>query len=74
MAKSEEEKKIQRKKNAISAKKFRMKKKEEFNFLLKQNEDLKKEIEFLNKKIFSLEDIISNYKLLSPKIFNIDLN
>ena len=74
LAKSEEEKKIQRKKNAISAKKFRMKKKEEFNFLLKQNEDLKKEIEFLNKKIFSLEDIISNYKLLSPKIFNIDLN
>ena len=43
-----------------------MKKKEEFNNLLKENEFLKKEIEFLNQKLFSLESIISNYKLLSP--------
>ena len=74
LAKTEEEKNIQRKRNAISAKKFRMKKKEEFNLLLKENEALKKEIEFLNKKLFSLEDFISHYKLLSPKIYSGDLN
>ena len=74
LAKTEEEKNIQRKRNAISAKKFRLKKKEEFNSLLKENEALRKEIEFLNKKLFSLEDFISHYKLLSPKIFSGDLN
>ena len=74
LAKSEEEKNIQRKRNAISAKKFRMKKKEEFNNLLKENEALRKEIEFLKKKLLSLEDFISHYKLLSPKIYSGDLN
>ena len=74
LAKSEEEKKIQRKRNAISAKKFRMKKKEEFKSLLKENETLKNEIEFLNKKLFSLQKIISDYQILSPKIYDGDLN
>ena len=74
LAKSEEEKNIQRKRNAISAKKFRMKKKEEFNNLLKENEALREEIEFLKKKLLSLEDFISHYKLLSPKIYSGDLN
>ena len=74
--KSEAEKNILRKKNAISAKKFRIKKKEKEKTLFEENESLKFKIEFLKKKISSLKSIISNYDFINSKFYidNFDSN
>ena len=67
--KSEDEKNILRKKNAICAKKCRLKKKEKEKALLEENKSLKYKIEILKKKISSLNSIISNYDFLNSKIY-----
>ena len=63
LLKSEEEKKIERKRNAVCAQKFRLRRKEELKGLLEENQSLKIRVEFLKKKISSLESFISENNL-----------
>ena len=63
LLKSEDEKKIERKRNAVCAQKFRLRRKEELKGLLEENQSLKIRVEFLKKKISSLESFISENNL-----------
>ncbi len=63
LLKSEDEKKIERKRNAVCAQKFRLRRKEELKGLLEENQCLKIRVEFLKKKISSLESFISENNL-----------
>ena len=63
LVKSEEEKQIERKRNAVCAQKFRLRRKEELKGLLEENQSLKIRVEFLKKKISSLESFISENNL-----------
>lgn len=63
LLKSEDEKQIERKRNAVCAQKFRLRRKEELKGLLEENQSLKIRVEFLKKKISSLESFISENNL-----------